>query len=67
MMQTFPELVIGGVLVAPFVLYAGVALVVFLVLRPVLALIGFDRVFANPPVAQLSVYVLILAVLIVFL
>jgi hypothetical protein len=67
MMQTFPELTIGGVLVAPFVLYAAVALVLFLALRPVLALLGFDRLFANPPVAQLSVYILILAVLIVFL
>ena len=67
MMQTFPELVIGGVLVAPFVLYAALALVVFLLLRPLLRLVAFDRYFANPPVAQLSLYVLILAALIVFL
>ncbi|MDX7953865.1 DUF1656 domain-containing protein [Lichenihabitans sp. Uapishka_5] len=67
MMQTFPELTLGGVLVAPFVLYAGLALVVFLLLRPFLALLVFDRLFANPPVVQLSLYVLILAALIVFL
>ena len=67
MMQRFPELTVGGVLVAPFVLYAAVALVIFLLIRPLLTLVAFDRVFANPPVAQLSLYVLILAVLIVFL
>ena len=67
MMQRFPELTVGGVLVAPFVLYAAVALVLFLLIRPLLTLVAFDRVFANSPVAQLSLYVLILAVLIVFL
>ena len=30
MIHTFPELVIGGVLIAPFVKYAAVALVLFL-------------------------------------
>lgn len=63
-MQTFPELTLGGVLVAPFVFHAGLALVVVLVLRPFLSLVGFDRLFVNPPVAQLSLYVLILALLI---
>lgn len=67
MMQTFPDIVIGGVLVAPFVLYAAVALIVVLLFRPLLALVAFDRLFANPPVVQLSLYVLILAALIVFL
>ncbi len=67
MMQTFHEVTIGGVLIAPFVLYAGIALVIYLAIRPVLALLAFDRIFANPPVAQLSVYVVILAILIVFL
>ena len=47
MMQSFPELTLGGVLVAPFVLYAGLALVIFLVLRPFLFLVGFDRLFVN--------------------
>jgi Protein of unknown function (DUF1656) len=57
MMHSFPELTIGGVLVAPFVIYAG--------LRPVLHLIAFDRAFSNPPVAELSLYVVILGLLIV--
>ena len=65
MMHSFPELTIGGVLIAPFVMYAGTAIVIFAVLRPVLHLIAFDRAFSNPPVAELSLYVLILTLLIV--
>jgi Protein of unknown function (DUF1656) len=65
MMHSFSELTIGGVLVAPFVMYAGVAIAIFALLRPVLHLIAFDRAFSNPPVAELSLYVLILTLLIV--
>ena len=65
MMHSFPELTIGGVLVAPFVMYAVTAIAIFAVLRPVLHLIAFDRAFSNPPVAELSLYVLILTLLIV--
>ena len=65
MTHSFSELTIGGVLVAPFVIYAGGAFVIFAVLRPFLHLIAFDRVFSNPPIAELSLYVLILALLIV--
>ena len=66
MMHSFPELTIGGVLVAPFVIYAGAAIAISAVLRPVLHRIAFDRAFSNPPVAELSLYVLILTLLIVF-
>jgi hypothetical protein len=65
MTHSFSELTIGGVLVAPFVTYAGVAIAIFAALRPVLHLIAFDRAFSNPPVAELSLYVLILTLLIV--
>jgi Protein of unknown function (DUF1656) len=65
MMHSFPELTIGGVLVAPFMIYAGAAMAIFAVLRPLLHLVAFDRVFSNPPVAELSLYVVILALLIV--
>ena len=65
MMHSFPELTIGGVLVAPFVMYAVTAIAIFAVLRPVLHVIAFDRAFSNPPVAELSLYVVILALLIV--
>ena len=66
MTHGFSELTIDGVLVAPFVIYAGAAIAISAVLRPVLHLIAFDRAFSNPPVAELSLYVLILTLLIVF-
>jgi hypothetical protein len=65
MMHSFPELTIGGVLVTPFVIYAGAALAIFAVLRPFLHFVAFDRAFSSPPIAELSLYVLILALLIV--
>ena len=64
MVQTYPELPIDGVLLAPFVIYAVAALGTFLLLRPALRLVGFDRLFSNPPAAHLSVYVVILALLV---
>jgi Protein of unknown function (DUF1656) len=67
MMHSFPELTIGGVLVAPFVIYAGAAIAIFAVLRPFLRLVAFDRAFSNPPLAELCFYVLILALLIVLI
>jgi hypothetical protein len=65
MMHAFSELTIGGVLVAPFVMYLGAAIAIFVLLRPLLHLVAFDRAFSHPPVAELSLYVLILALLIV--
>ena len=65
MTHSFSELTIGGVLVAPFVMFAGAAIAIFAVLRPLLHLVAFDRAFSNPPVAELSLYVLILTLLIV--
>jgi Protein of unknown function (DUF1656) len=56
MMHSFPELTIGGVLIAPFVIYAGAAIAIFAVLRPFLHLVGFDRAFSSPPIAELSLY-----------
>jgi hypothetical protein len=65
MMHGFPELTIGEVLVAPFVIYGGAAIAIFAVLRPFLHLVGFNRAFSDPAIAELSLYVLILALLIV--
>ena len=65
MTHGFPELTVGGVLVAPFVIYAGAAIAIFVLLRPFLRRVAFDRAFSAPPVAELSLYVLILALLIV--
>ena len=65
MTHGFYELVIGDVLVAPFVTYAVAAAVLVYILRPVLRFVGFELCFTNPPVALLGLYVLILAALIV--
>ena len=65
MMHGFSELTVGGVLVAPFVIYAAAGVAGFTALRPFLHLVGFDRAFVSPPVAELSLYVSILAMLIV--
>jgi hypothetical protein len=63
----FPESTIGGVLIAPFVSYAFAAFCIFVALRPVQRRLGIERIFANPPVAGLSFYLIILAGLIVFI
>jgi hypothetical protein len=63
MTQTYRELVIGGVLVAPIVSYAAVMIVILVVLRPALHIIGFSRLFSNPPVAELSLYIAIFGLL----
>jgi Protein of unknown function (DUF1656) len=65
MIQGFHELVVGDVLVAPFVAQGGVALGVLLLLRPLLARLGFDRLFSAAPAAMLCLYVVLVAVLVV--
>jgi hypothetical protein len=66
MIHTYRELVIGGVLVAPIVSYAAIALVLFLLLRPVLHAVGFSRMFSNPSIAELSLYVSMFGLLALF-
>jgi hypothetical protein len=63
MTHPFYELTVGGVLLAPFVSYAVAALAIFLLLRPVLHLIGLQSLFSHPSVAALSFYVTILGLL----
>jgi hypothetical protein len=63
MAHTFAELVVGGVLFAPFVTYLMVALVVIIVLRPLLHVVGFAKMFSHASVAELSLYVTILGLL----
>ena len=60
MAHSFPELVIGGVLVAPFVTYLVAALFVIIVLRPILHFVGFAKMFSNARIAEVSLYVTIL-------
>jgi hypothetical protein len=43
----------------------GAAIAIFAALRPILHLVGFDRAFIAPPIAELSLFVVILALLIV--
>jgi len=64
MAHTFPELVVGGVLFAPFVTYLVAALVLIVVLRPLLHVIGFAKMFSHASVAELSLYVTILSLLV---
>ena len=54
MMHSFPELTIGGVLIAPFVTYAGATIAIFALLRPFLRLIGFDRVLTGAEAVRRS-------------
>ena len=67
MTRGFHELVIGGILVEPFVAYAVAALVVVLLLRPLLRSAGVMRIFSNAAIAELSLYVTILGLAILFL
>ena len=64
MAHTFPELAIGGVLLPPFVTYLAMALVVIIVLRPLLHVVGFAKMFSHTAIAELSLYVAILGLLI---
>ncbi|QPF88667.1 DUF1656 domain-containing protein [Bradyrhizobium commune] len=63
MAHIFPELVVGGVLLAPFVTYLMMVLVVIIILRPLLHVIGFANMFSHAPVAELSLYVTVLGLL----
>jgi len=63
MAHTFPELVIGGVLLAPFVSYLVMAFIVIIVLRPLLHVVGFAKIFSHASVAELSLCVAILGLL----
>jgi hypothetical protein len=67
MIHDFPELIVGDILIAPFVIYAAAALVLFALFRPVLRLVRFESLFSNPPAALLCVYVTILTLLIVLI
>lgn len=67
MTNTYRELVVGGVLIAPIVSYAAIALLAFLLLRPLLRFVGFAGWFSNPSLAELSLYVAMFGLLALFL
>ena len=63
----FTETAVGGVLFAPFVRYSLAAFAIFfLLLRPLLRRLPMGRIFANPPLVSVCMYVLVLAALMVF-
>ena len=64
MAHTFAELAVGGVLFAPFVTYLVAALVLIVILRPLLHVVGFAKMFSHASVAELSLYVIILSLLV---
>ena len=64
MAHSFAELAVGGVLFAPFVTYLVAALVLIVVLRPLLHVVGFAKMFSHASVAELSLYVTILCLLV---
>jgi hypothetical protein len=64
MAHTFAELVVGGVMFAPFVIYLGASLVLIVVLRPLLHVVGFAKMFSHAAIAELSRYVTILSLLV---
>jgi protein AaeX len=58
------ELNIAGIYMAPIVLYAIVALPIFLVLRVILARVGFWRLVWHPALFETALYLSILSLLI---
>jgi Protein of unknown function (DUF1656) len=64
MRHTFRELVIGGVLVAPFVIYAMAALFALVLMRPFLRFVGFSRIFGGAAIAEVSLFLTIMGLLI---
>jgi hypothetical protein len=60
MAHTFSELVIEGVLLAPFVTYLVMTIAVIIVLRPLLHVAGYANMFSHARIAELSLYVIVL-------
>ena len=55
---------LGGILVAPFVRYLFLALVIVIAVRFVVGRLGLRSLFANPPLAEALLYICILGSLI---
>ena len=58
---------LGGILVAPFVRYLFLALVILIAVRFVVGRLGLRSTFANPPLAEAALYVCFFVSLIAFL
>jgi hypothetical protein len=55
---------LGGILLAPFVRYLFLALVITIAVRSVVGHFGLRSMFANPPLVEAAFYVCILASLV---
>ena len=66
MTHTYRELIIGGVLVAPIISYAALALVIFLLLRPLLHSARVCTAFQQSVSGELSLYVSMFGLLTLF-
>lgn len=63
----FTETTVGGVLFTPFVRYAlGAFAIFFFFVRPLLLRLPMQRIFANPPLVGVCLYILVLAALMIF-
>jgi len=51
---------LGGILVDPFVRYLFLAMVILIAIRFVVGRLGLRSMFANPPLAEVALYVCIL-------
>jgi protein AaeX len=58
------EVDVGGLYVAPIVVYAGVTIPLFLILRWGLRLLGVRRAVWHPALFELAIYVTLLSLLI---
>ena len=65
-MSTPRDTELGGILVAPFVRYLVLALVILIAVRFLVGRFGLRSMFANPPLAEAALYVCILGSLIAF-
>jgi hypothetical protein len=64
MAHTFQELIVGGVLVAPFVTYLLLALAAVIVLRPILHFVDLAKLFGHSGLGEFSLFITILCLLI---
>ena len=61
MINGFPEFAVGGVLLAPFVPQAVIAVAIFFALRPLLRRLPLEAIFVNASLVAVCLYVVILA------
>lgn len=56
-----PELIVGGVLLSPFIRQAAIAFAILLVCRPGLRRLRIERFVAEPPLVTVCLFIIILA------